>query len=239
MDDSSYLNKGYDSLAAIGRFYHASPHRFNVGDVLVPQPPSKRNFACSAGFVYLTDAPAPHYCIEVIAREEGWYVYRVQPLSAVRPGIAQDLVCESARVLECLGVASSFRGDSRVTMSSRYHELRAQLLSQPDASRIRLAERALGAHVIFRSAGDQKRRRGRVIFADYDTLNVLVDTGKDRQRLVSLRDCQVLALRDVPVPVLHGARLDVWQQGEGWEGVGIADLRVADAWLEPLLATAA
>ena len=247
MYDSSYLDKGHDSLAAIGRFYHASPHRFNVGDVLVPQPPSKRNFACSAGFVYLTDdrrkslwdAPAPQYCIEAIAREEGWYVYRVQPLSAVHPGIAQDLVCESARVLECLGVASSFQGDSRVTMSSSYHALRTKLLSQPDASRIRLAERALGAHVIFRGAGDQKRRRGRVIFADYDTLNVLVDTGKDCQRLVSLRDCQVLALRDVPVPVLHGARLDVWQHGEGWRGVGIADLRVADSWLEPLLAVAA
>jgi hypothetical protein len=237
MNDCSYL--GYDALEQIKGFYHASPHRFEVGDVLVPQPPSKRNFACSAGVVYLTDAPAPHYCIDVIAKEDGWFVYRVEPLSEVRPGIAQDLVCESARVLECLGLASSFRGDSRVTMSSLYHERQTKILPKPPSARVGLAERALGAHVTFRSAGGRKRRRGRVVFADYDTLNVLIDVGEERQQLVSLRDCKVLSLRDTSVPVLHGARLDVWQHGEGWRGVGIADARVADTWLEPLLITVA
>lgn len=238
MDDFSYL--GYDSLEQIRGFYHASPHRLEVGDVLVPQPPAKRNFACSAGFVYITDAAAPHYCIEGIAKEDGWFVYRVEPLSEVRPGIAQDLVCKSARVLECLGLARNFRGDSRVTMSSCYYERRTKMLHKPTLARVRLAERALGARVTFRSAGDPKRRRGRVVFADYDTLNVLVDTGKnERQRLISLRDCKVLALRNTSVPVLHGARLDVWEHGEGWRGVGIADERVADTWLEPLLVAVA
>lgn len=237
MDDSSYL--GYNSLEQIRSFYHASPHHFNVGDVLVPQPPAKRNFSCSAGLVYLTDAPAPHYCIDVIAKEDGWFVYRVEPLSDVHPGLAQDLVCESARVLECLGLASSFQGDSRVTMSSLYHEWQTKILPKPTSARVGLAERVLGAHVTFRSAGSRERRRGRVVFADYDTLNVLIDIGTERHQLVSLRDCKVLALRDTSVPVLHGARLDVWQHGEGWRGVGIADERVADCWLEPLLEAAA
>lgn len=237
MDDSSCL--GYNSLEQIRSFYHASPHRFDVGDVLVPQPPAKRNFSCSGGFVYLTDAPAPHLCIDVIAKEDGWFVYRVEPLSEVHPGIAQDLVCANARVIECLGLASSFRGDSRVTMSSVYHERQAKIMPKLTSARVGLAERALGASITFKTAGGRKRRRGRVVFADYDTLNLLVDTGHACQQLVSLRNCKVLALRDTAVPVLHGARLDVWQHGEGWQGVGIADARVADTWLAPLLKVAA
>jgi hypothetical protein len=240
MHDSNYL--GYDALEQIKSFYHASPHRFEVGDVLVPQPPAKRNFACSAGFVYVTDAAAPHYCIEGIAEEDGWFVYRVEPLSEVRPGLTQDLICDSARVLECLGLARNFRGDSRVTMAACAHEPRTEQkqAGKPTRTRIELAERAIGASVTFKTAGSQKRRKGRVVFADYDTLNVLVDTGKTgRQWLVSLRDCKVLALRDAAVPVLHGARLDVWQHGEGWRGVGIANPGVADTWLEPSVAVAA
>jgi len=106
-------------------------------------------------------------------------------------------------------------------------------------TRIGLAERALGASITFKTPGDRKWRRGRVVFADYDTLHLLVETGEAGQQLVSLRDCKVLSLRDTSVPVLHGARLDVWQHGEGWQGVGIADERVADTWLEPPLVVVA
>ncbi len=239
MNDPSYLNDGYDSVRDIESFFHASPHRFKPGDVLEPQPPSKRNFACSAGFVYLTDAPAPHYCLDVIAKEDGWFVYRVEPFSAVRPGVCNDLVCESARVLECLGPASTFRGNSGVQMASSYYQQRTEIMHEPGLRRIKLAERALGATVTFRSAGDKKCREGEIVFADYDTLTVLIELKSGRQQLVSLKDCKVMALRERSIPVLHGARLDVWQHGEGWEGVGIADPRVADATLEPLLAAAA
>ena len=237
MDDSSYL--GYDSLEQIRDFYHASPHHFAVGDVLEPQPPSRRNFACSAGFVYLTDAPAPHYCIDVIAKEDGWLVYRVEPIGQVRPGLVDDLICERARVLACLGPASTFRGTSGVKMASSYYQRRTEVMREPGLRRIKLAERALGAQVVFKQPGNQKQRRGRVVFADYDTLNLLVELKGGRQQLVPLKDCTVTALRDRAIPVLHGARLDVWQHGEGWEGVAIADVRVADTWLEPLLAVAA
>ena len=101
----------------------------------------------------------------------------------------------------------------------------------PSATRIKLAERALGAYVSFKSAGDRQFHEGRVVFTDYDTLNVLIDQGEALERLVSLKDCRVLSLRNTPIPVLHGARLDVWAHGEGWYGVGIADPRVADTWL--------
>ena len=239
MDDSSYLNEGYDSVGDIKAFFHASPHRFAVGDVLEPQPPSKRNFACSSGFVYLTDAPAPHYCIDVIAKEDGWLVYRVEPIGQVRPGLVDDLICERARVLACLGPASTFRGNSGAKMASSYYQRRTEIMREPSQRRIKLAERALGAQVVFKQPGNQKQRRGRVVFADYDTLHLLIDTGEACQQLVSLKDCRVLALRDAPVPVLHGARLDVWQHGEGWEGVGIADPRVADAWLDLPIAVVA
>jgi hypothetical protein len=239
VDDSSYLNEGYDSVRDIKAFFHASPHRFAIGDVLEPQPPSRRNFACSAGFVYLTDGPAPHYCLDVIAKEDGWLVYRVEPIGQVRPGLVDDLICERARVLECLGPASTFRGNSGVKMASSYYQRRTEIMLEPGLRRIKLAERALGATVTFRSAGDKKCRKGEIVFADYDTLTVLIELKGGRQQLVSLKDCKVIALRNRSIPVLHGARLDVWQHGEGWEGVGIADPRVADAWLNRPVAVVA
>lgn len=123
--------------------------------------------------------------------------------------------------------------------SAESQDVSGPLVPQLSAARTKLAERALGARVTFRCAGDPKYCCGRIVFADYATLNVLIDVGEKQQRLVSLKDCRVLSLRDSAIPVLHGARLDVWQHGEGWRGVGIADVRVADAWLEPPIAAAA
>ena len=34
MDDASYLNDGYDSVRDRKSFFHASPHRFQAGDML-------------------------------------------------------------------------------------------------------------------------------------------------------------------------------------------------------------
>jgi hypothetical protein len=208
-----YTGDGYDSVRDIEAFFHASPHRFAVGDVLEPQPPSKRNFACSAGFVYLTDDPAPHYCLDVIAKEDGWLVYRVLPIGQVRPGLADDLICERARVLECLGSASTFRGNSGVRMASSYYKRRTEIMREPGQRRMKLAEKALGATVAFTSAGDRKRREGEIVFADYDTLTVLIELKGGRQQLVSLKACKVMALRNRSIPVLHGARLDATQHG--------------------------
>ena len=102
----------------------------------------------------------------------------------------------------------------------------------PTPLRIWLAERALGATVTFKVPGVRGRRKGRIVFVDLETLCVLLETARG-QILVPLTACTVLSLRPRSVPVKYGVRLDVWQHGEGWRGVGIADMRVADAWLEP------
>ena len=119
------------------------------------------------------------------------------------------------------------------------HDVYGGVGSPPSAARIKLAERALGAYVSFKSAGDRQFHKGRIVFTDYDTLNVLVNVGEAQERLVSLKDCRVLTLRSTPIPVLHGARLNIWVHGEGWYGVGIADPRVADTWLGLPVAVAA
>jgi len=75
--------------------------------------------------------------------------------------------------------------------------------------------------------------KGTVVFADYETLTVLVEAG-ERQFLVSLRAVRVLSLRRERVGVLHGVRLNPWQHGEGWKGCHVAEPGVAEAWLEPL-----
>ena len=122
---------------------------------------------------------------------------------------------------------------------SQTHNASGEGGSPPSAARIKLAEQALGAYVSFKSAGDKAHHKGRVVFTDYDTLNVLIDVGDAQERLVSLKDCRVLTLRSTPIPVLHGARLNIWAHGEGWYGVGIADPRVADTWLGLPVAVAA
>jgi len=105
---------GYESLTDIEAFYHASPRQFAVGDVLTPQP--EKNFRCSEDWVYLTDAPAPHTTVEAMARTENWLVYRVERLGALLLGGFDDVVCESARVVACLGPVSDFPGASAVLL---------------------------------------------------------------------------------------------------------------------------
>lgn len=229
MDDPH--NSGYDSLRQIKAFYHASPSTFAPGTLLEPQSPGRRNFRCSDAFVYLTDAPAPHYCVEIIAREENWLVYQVEPLTVVRRGRCDDLVCGRARVLASLGPASGFRGNSGVVMSSGYDAARTDIMRDPHPARAKLAERALGAAVAFTGRGDGLRHEGRVVFADLDTLHVLVDVGEGDAHLVALKDVRVRSLRDRAVEISYGVRLDPWRYGDGWKGVGLAEGLVATATL--------
>jgi len=117
---------GYDSLEQIEAFYHASPGSFLPGTVLEPQ--AKKNFACSQGYVYLTDSPRPHYTVEATARSENWLVYQVEPLGPLRLGRWDDLICEAARVLTCLGPVSRFPGNSTIVMRLRAYTPPAQVV---------------------------------------------------------------------------------------------------------------
>lgn len=112
---------GYDSLTDIQRYYHASPSLLLPGTVLTPQ--AKKNYACSGPHIYLTDSPEPHYTVVGGAREHNWLVYQVEPLSEVRLGCFDDLICDSARVLDCVGPVSLFPGTSEVLLKAKADEL--------------------------------------------------------------------------------------------------------------------
>lgn len=201
--------KGYASLAEIKAFYHVSPTLFPVGTRLTPQ--RKKNFACSQEVIYLADAPSPHYTVEEIARQDAWYVYRVEPVGKVGVGTCHDLTCKAAVVLECLGNVSRFYGSSKVVV--RPPNVRCDKRASPN--RRDLAERALGATVFV--ARDETTHTGQVIFADYDSLDVLV-AGERLDFFASLREVQILSLCKEPLDVVHGVRLNPWRYGTGWEG---------------------
>jgi len=69
------------------KFYHASPKRFRVGDLVEP-----RSTDGGTAAVYLTTEPLPHYTIADAAREEGWEVYVVAPIGKVLAGNYSDII---------------------------------------------------------------------------------------------------------------------------------------------------
>lgn len=88
---------------------------------------------------------------------------------------------------------------------------------RPGPNRDDLAKRALGATVSFYTDSQpSKRRKGRVVFADIDTLHLLVeDRYGDEQ--VPLGNCRIVSLRRDVLECSFG-RLNVWRYGEGWRG---------------------
>ncbi len=220
-----YDTQGYSSLTEIKAFYHVSPTLFPVGIQLTPQP--KKNFACSQEVVYLSDAPAPHYTVEEIARQDAWYVYRVEPVGLVGVGTCYDLTCKAAVVLECLGEVSRFYGTSKVM-------LRPPGVPRAEVApldRHLLAERALGATVCV--TRDETVHTGQIVFADYDSLNVLV-AGERLDFFASLKEVRVLSLCKEPIGVVHGVRLNPWRYGTGWGGCELNRPGHADAVLVPV-----
>lgn len=216
---------GYTSPAEIKAFYHVSPSLFAVGTRLTPQ--RQKIFACSQEVVYLSDAPAPHYTVEEIARQDAWYTYRVEPAGPVGLGTCHDLTCKVAVVLECLGNVSRFRSSSKVVM--RFPNVRCDKRALPN--RRDLAERALGATVCV--ARNETVHTGRIVFVDYESLNVLV-AGERLDFFASLKEVQVFSLCKEPIGVVHGVRLNPWRYGTGWEGCELSRPSYADAVLVPL-----
>lgn len=220
-----YDRQGYTTLAEIKAFYHVSPTLFPVGTRLTPK--QKKNFACSQEVIYLADAPSPHYTVEEIARQDVWYVYRVEPEGRVGVGTCHDLTCKSALVLECLGDVSRFYGTSKVVMRPPW----VQSENKGLLKRRSLAERALGATVCV--ARNETVHTGRIVFADYDSLDVLV-AGERLDFFASLREVQVLSLCKDPIGVVHDVRLNPWRYGTGWEGCELNREGQAEAVLVPV-----
>ena len=207
----AYDEVGYRSLTEIRAFYHVSPTLFTPGTVLTPQ--TKKNFACSQHVVYLSDAPAPHYTVEEIARDYGWYVYRVEPLGQLRPGTCFDLTCSAATVREYLGTVADFRGSSKVVIRPSVTPSSATRAVSP--KRLALIERALGTTV--EVSREDMTHVGKIVFADYETFQVLV-AGERCDFFASLKEVRVVSLRTELIGVVHGVRLNPWRYGSGWEG---------------------
>lgn len=219
----------YSALEQITTFYHASPTWFETGTLLTPQ--KKKNFGdCSRDFVYLTDAPAPHYSVEQIARERFWYVYQVEPTGRVHPGECDDLICNAATVVAYLGTTDMFPGSSKVVFSPSVKP-EAHRCYSASSKRRTIAERSLGAWVQIDKDG--VLIEGQIIFADYESLNVLV-AGERLDFFASLRDVQVLWLSKEALGVVHDVRLNPWRYGTGWEGCELSRTSHSEAVLLPV-----
>lgn len=82
---------------------------------------------------------------------------------------------------------------------------RAQGENKRQSNRRTLAERALGATVCV--TREETTHTGQIVFADYGSLDVLV-AGERLAFFASLREVQVLSLREEPLDIVLGVRLN-------------------------------
>ena len=219
---------GYRSLTEITTFYHVSPRLLAPGTLLTPQ--HKKNFGgCSGNYVYLSNAPAPHYTVEQIAREDHWLVYQVEPVGSVGLGTCYDLICQAATVIKCVGTVARFPGTSKVVI--RPFAAPVQSAKTVSAKRLELVERVLGATVSV--VRGEVRHTGQIVFADYESFCVLV-RGERVDVFAPLNEVKLLSLRTEAVGVVHGVRLNSWRYGSGWEGCELNRLDHAETVLESL-----
>ena len=100
------------------KFFHASPKRFRVGDILDGQHSRGVEYSNEErrGYIYLTTAPEAHYSILECAWEENWNVYEVLPIGEVKFSWGWDeIIVREAMVLRFVG---STRGICRKRLSS-------------------------------------------------------------------------------------------------------------------------
>jgi len=134
------------------RYYHSSPARLKIGTVLTPQE-GKDNFSMKGSKhspmwgVFLTTHPVPHYTVLFEALEKGWHVYEVMPKGKLVYGSCwNELVCESAVVLKCVGSARGI-----------YHTHQGTYLNNP--KRLRKGE-VVGSRVIRRQVSGKAKGTG-------------------------------------------------------------------------------
>lgn len=61
---------------AVGKLYHASPHKFKIGDMIEPRSASAF-LQSEEARVYLTDGPYIHYTLEERAKDKVYWIYEV------------------------------------------------------------------------------------------------------------------------------------------------------------------
>lgn len=90
----------------VNRFYHASPYRLRHGTILrygIKDQNFKTEYYNEG--VFLTIEPNPHFTVRTKAIEQNWYVYEVTPIGDIQLGGWNDLVCQEAKVIKCVGNA--------------------------------------------------------------------------------------------------------------------------------------
>ena len=83
------------------RFYHASPRRFKIGQVLTASQPVKKNYDWCEQGIFVTDKPAAHHTIYYDIQNKGWHLYEVEPVCRMKRGwysaewIAREVVIKN------------------------------------------------------------------------------------------------------------------------------------------------
>jgi hypothetical protein len=86
------------------RWFHASPKRFHVRDVLSAHF-SKTGIA-GEGWLHLTASEVLHYTIDEVAVRDNYYIYEVNPLGKLKwEGNFDSALCQRAEVVRCVGRA--------------------------------------------------------------------------------------------------------------------------------------
>ena len=150
-------------------FFHVSPHKFKVGELIVPEPGSRH--------VFLADSPVPHFTIaheRVLPDPEirqaridsgtwnpewdgGWHSYEVEPVGPLLYGAEnEELRCTNARVLQDVG-------DARTILKHHEERLRKHGIN-PDKEFV--SSRVLGVEQV-RSGGHEVKGRGKNFWRHY------------------------------------------------------------------------
>ncbi len=61
-------------------YFHASPKRFKVGDILDPSYAKNADFFDDKQAIFGSNDAYPHYTISEFAGEESWHIYEITPL---------------------------------------------------------------------------------------------------------------------------------------------------------------
>ena len=68
------------------RFFHASPRRFHIGQILTASRQVKKNYQWCEQGIFVTDKPAAHHTIFYDIQNKGWHLYEVEPLCRMKRG---------------------------------------------------------------------------------------------------------------------------------------------------------
>lgn len=96
------------------RFYHATPSRLKVGDMLDPRQAvcHDKNYEWCGDFIYMTSEPAPHYTVVSRSIRENWDIYEIKPTGKVFFGTTWDeyLTKQPVEVIHRIGSARGLAG---------------------------------------------------------------------------------------------------------------------------------